>query len=310
MGKYVVRTAFGHESYMPKTLLIIGNGFDMSLGLKTSYMEFAESKYWPFDDYIYNIDNSLSKFLNQKRKLKLWFDLEKALAEYTETDHEPLERTGDQANFTLLVKRLQEYLANEQNSFEPDDRCEVAKKILELITEKEDYHIHSFNYTNLPELAQRIGVKEEIPKERMHYVHGSLANNDIILGTGDTMEMPDDYAWLYKSFNEHYRSNDLAKDLADADEVYIFGHSLGDNDFDYFSSFFQSAIHERTGTNIPDEYKKIKIRIITKDSNSEYEIKKKLRILTDKHVQGLYAFCDFRFYQTERFNDWKDDEDL
>lgn len=299
MGKYVDVTAFGHKSYMPKTLLIIGNGFDMSLGLKTSYKAFAKSKYWPFDGYFYNIHNELSKFLNQKRGLELWFDLEKALAEYTQTDHDPLEKTGDQANFTLLVKKLQEYLTNEQNSFEPNKQCQVVKNIIQPIFQKEDYHIHSFNYTDFSELAKKIGIEEEIPKERIHYVHGSLASNDIILGTGDAMDLPDDYAWLYKSFSKHYKSNDLVKDLADADEVYIFGHSMGENDFDYFRSFFQSAIHERAGMNIPDEFKKLKIRIVTKDRNSEYEIKKKLRALTDKHLQGLYAFCDFRFIFTE-----------
>lgn len=30
-----------------KLLFIVGNGFDIDLGLKTSYKSFVESRYWP-----------------------------------------------------------------------------------------------------------------------------------------------------------------------------------------------------------------------------------------------------------------------
>lgn len=33
-----------------KRTLVIGNGFDLDVGLKTRYIDFAESKWWPFKD--------------------------------------------------------------------------------------------------------------------------------------------------------------------------------------------------------------------------------------------------------------------
>ena len=38
------------QNYTPKTVLVIGNGFDLSLKMKTSYHDFAGSKFWPFSD--------------------------------------------------------------------------------------------------------------------------------------------------------------------------------------------------------------------------------------------------------------------
>ena len=36
---------------MNKSILVIGNGFDLDLGLKTKYSDFAKSNYWPNVDF-------------------------------------------------------------------------------------------------------------------------------------------------------------------------------------------------------------------------------------------------------------------
>lgn len=59
-------------------LLIIGNGFDLSLGLETKYSDFARSDKWP---------NQISNeyyfaYLNNKKNTEYWFDLEQVLGAY------------------------------------------------------------------------------------------------------------------------------------------------------------------------------------------------------------------------------------
>ena len=294
------------EREFPKTVVVLGNGFDMDLGLKTSYNSFAAcKKFWPFEHPVYQYDECMGNFLNKKRDIEKWLDLEEALAEYANIDKKTNNVDEDKVCFKVLSQKLSEYLRNEQENFELQlGAVPAAYSFLEIISQKKDYYIYSFNYTNLYLLANKIGVK--LDANRIQHIHGSLKDNDIILGTGDVAELPDDYAWLYKSFNFNYQSNNLVEDITDADEVFIFGHSFGKNDFDYFIDFFEKSIHQReTRMNMTAKgYDKIKLRIITKDDKSELAIKKQLRILTDKHVQGLYAHCDCKIFHTQGDLNW------
>lgn len=55
-----------------KTILIIGNGFDLDLNMKTSYSSFANNQsYWSFNSSIYQKEGTLSRFLNDKKKLNV-----------------------------------------------------------------------------------------------------------------------------------------------------------------------------------------------------------------------------------------------
>lgn len=283
----------------PKTVLILGNGFDLDLGMHTSYKSFATNeKYWPFRNKIYHSDGMLSKFLNDKRDTESWFDIEAALAEYARVEHEHKNIQEDKKCFNMLVNALQGYIQNEQDSLKfcknGAEGVPMAKTVLEHVSKKPDYHIFSFNYTDVFKIAKMMFI--DLDRRRIEYIHGSLATNDIILGTGDVEELPEDYYWLYKSFNTNYRSNNLAETLADADEVFIFGHSLGKNDHDYFIDFFHDAIHERKSQFLGPG--KLILRIYTRDEDGEYSLKKQLMTLTDRHLQGLYARSDFEFRYT------------
>ena len=48
---------------VPNRLLILGNGFDLNLGRKTRYTDFANSSFWPK-----GLESNLFKHLNEKRK--------------------------------------------------------------------------------------------------------------------------------------------------------------------------------------------------------------------------------------------------
>ena len=75
---------------MNNKVLVLGNGFDIDLGLKTKYRDFADSEFWPFNDdsgILHPENNRATNLLRDvlnERKLDVstWFDLESIMAEF------------------------------------------------------------------------------------------------------------------------------------------------------------------------------------------------------------------------------------
>ena len=68
---------------MSQCTIILGNGFDLDLGLQTRFSDFAKSKkYWPKPDEADDknkISNPLSKFLNKKKNEEVNQTMDEAL---------------------------------------------------------------------------------------------------------------------------------------------------------------------------------------------------------------------------------------
>ncbi|TDR31980.1 AbiH family protein [Hydromonas duriensis] len=62
-------------------ILIIGNGFDLDLGLKTSYQDFLRSESKSFENLIAT-QNVLARYLNYKNEIQNWVDVEHELKNY------------------------------------------------------------------------------------------------------------------------------------------------------------------------------------------------------------------------------------
>lgn len=295
------------------SVLILGNGFDIDLGLQTTYKAFFENeKYWPFKKDIKYEEGSLPFFLNEcLGAVGTWYDLEEALANYAgcstnegHIDEEQHKKTKKE--FSILCNALEEYLTNQEGAFikkmqdnHHAKRMKPSHCVLSCFLKKEIRSIYTFNYTNVRRIARQLILGFD---DSYTHIHGSLDNSNIILGTGDQRDIKDDYFNFYKSASPHYESTNLVEDLNSADEVYIFGHSLGLNDHDYFSEFFKMAsksVHK------PFAPGKVKVRIFTYDDKSEIAIKKQLMNLTEKHLIGLYAHCDFKILKTS--NEYQDE---
>ena len=284
----------------PLSVLIIGNGFDLDLGMHTSYRDFANSELWPFNSPIYG--KGLGNYLNHKKNIENWFDLERELANYALSLNNPSLKDEnliryDKEDFSVLINKLKEFIKAEQDSLYMIENDAAAKKVLLDLIKLPNYFVHSFNYTDIESICKTTG--NYISSERVEYVHGSIANNDIILGTGDNTNLPEEYDFLYKTSNKNYSSNNLAESLDYAQEIIIFGHSLGENDFDYFKPFFQK-ISQNVGVNYNSiENKRLELTIYTKNEESEIALKRQLRKLTDNHLQAIYANCDFKIEYTK-----------
>ena len=62
------------------SILIIGNGFDLNLGLKTSYQNFIASHVFK---NLVDGNNQLCKYLNNQNELNRWIDIENELKKYS-----------------------------------------------------------------------------------------------------------------------------------------------------------------------------------------------------------------------------------
>lgn len=294
------------DKYTPHCVLVLGNGFDLSLGMRTKYSDFASNdKYWPFKEFMFAHDeNSLPHFLNEHKDIESWFDLEELIARYASDDTicNSLEDYQVKQNieyFKFLETSLCKYLQHEEDEYvkrmseiHHARRATPIHVLLDTIMRRDNVSVYTFNYTNVRHIVSQFILS---PQGTFNHVHGSIQGNDIVLGAGDGLVLNDKFFQFHKSVNRNYKSSSLVEDLSNADEVYIFGHSLGKNDHDYFKEFFMGAMQGKRRIMAPS---KLKIRIFTKDYESEVSICKQLMTLTERHLTGLRTLCDFKFVRT------------
>lgn len=302
-----------------KLVLILGNGFDLDLGLKTSYKDFWESEYCPKDypaPLICHLNSRWEDNLDSVR----WYDLENELLVYankkdiediiTEEERKYLNENGDydlslksrytgpddtfirlyekgiikvegpfhstyvnnredlnhtavwrdNKAFKLIKEGLCKYLESLQPVIPMSNK--IAFQVLALLDEEalKDFivDVYTFNYTKV--LLN--GRKPDTAK--VHYVHGSCYDGKIIIGTRDDKEFSLSYDFLQKSFDPSFNPPAIVADLQDADEVVVFGHSIGENDRQYFKAFFKQQ------TDYTKKHRK-DITIFTRDSASELQ---------------------------------------
>ena len=274
---------------MRKKVLIIGNGFDLNLGWKTSYRDFAESDYWPVHDV--GSKCPLEEYLAKKVGIERWYDLESILREYAADGRSSHFKAhpADEPFFNELRDALTHYIKQEESKQIDEDS--VAVKVLKSVVSNGYFNsIYTFNYTDLYSIAEKAGIHERFDYK---YVHGNVGCNSIIIGVDDHTDLREGYGYLRKVFSEHYRSNPIRYDLQECNEVVFFGHSLGDMDYPYFRDFFYTQSHctSRKDGKI--------ITIFTKDNHSRIQLLEQLRIMNAGQMEPLQNDNDLKIIMTE-----------
>ena len=90
------------------TIVVIGNGFDLNLGLPTSYQDFIKS---PQFQRLLQTDNHLYTYLKDKYHLQNWVDIENELQKYS-YDYTATNREEFRLEYNELCKCLCSYLNN------------------------------------------------------------------------------------------------------------------------------------------------------------------------------------------------------
>lgn len=290
---------------MAKGIIILGNGFDLDLGLETSYSSFAKSDQWK--ELMNNNEHSkdinwLLGFIKSKYEVEKWIDIEAALLEYAinkKRNNIIAYSNGDENDFNALRRSLKSYLKEQQSLFVRPTKKSVASWLLSCLGSiSNDSRLYTFNYTQLDVLATR-GNYNHIPDAE--HIHGSLDDyGELIFGIEtNSINIDERYAFLFKTQNRMYQHTDLFKDLMDKDEYIFFGHSLNGMDYNYFRSLFTTLA--RNALNTP------RLTIITKNESDEYSFKNFLRD-SNVSLQGLYSNTIPTFILTDEVYRGNDNE--
>lgn len=338
-----------------RIVLILGNGFDLDLGLKTSYKDFWESDFCPKNYPAPLIHHLNQRWLDNLESVK-WYDLENELYFYVKkqnlgnshrdviTEKElaflkivkpelisfgiysnynneinsllqkgilitdihqpqvyciphqkdmmktPLER--DIIALGLIKKGLCDYL--KQVGFPKNKETTLAFQVLRSVLQASRagnlVEIFSFNYTWL-------WIREHTVDEiEVYNMHGRCDEGNVIIGTRDDISIGEDYSFVQKSFDPLFYPPHLVSSLQAADEIIIFGHSIGENDRQYFKTFFKQQV----------SYSHItakEITIFTKDHISEVQIKRALQNMTDGNLSTLFGQNKMRIIKTDELKE-------
>ena len=273
---------------MRKKVLILGNGFDINIGWKTRYKDFVMSHFWPLREQV--CDSQLSNFLYDKVDVECWFDLELLLKKYATDIY--VENAFDQKDeeFFDSVKAALTLFIKHEASKTIDTNSLAIQVLRACITNGYFSSIYSFNYTDLFSIAHKALIHN-----RFNYrsVHGSVAQDSIILGIDDLTNTRMGYSYLKKVRSPFYQSHPIRFDLQECDEVVFFGHSLGDIDYPYFSDFFEAQSNCKTRKDSKH------ITIFTKDNASRLLILEQLHKMNGGQLEHLINDNDFKIVMTE-----------
>lgn len=205
--------------------------------------------------------------------------------------HEDLKHDAvwrDREAFNRIKKGLCDYLCTiEADKINKD--CTAASLcdiIAQLRKHGDIVSVYTFNYTRF-----LINDDPKYAKNTSH-VHGCCSEKNIIIGTKDDWSYDKDYDFLQKSFDPHFYPPAIVPALLSATDVIFFGHSIGDNDRQYFKSFFKQQTS--SGKN-----NRINITIFTYDDDSELEIKRALQTMTDSNLSVLYSQNNVKIIKTK-----------
>lgn len=337
-----------------KIVVILGNGFDLDLGLKTSYKHFWESDFCP-KDYPAPIIKHLNQCWPGSLDAVKWYDLENELLMYAikgdkkdvvsaqernyilsnddstlytrinyygsddimsslvekgymkidrgstyrvtipyKEDYSMTAQWRDQKALQHIKDGLCNYLVSLQ--YEREAKDTIAYQVLQFLSIEADgkssVAIYSFNYTDAKDFVNAA------QNAKIQYMHGNCRDGGIIIGTRDDSEFVPSYDFLQKSFDPSFNPPALVADLQEADEVIIFGHSIGDNDRQYFKAFF---LHQTDFANT----RRKDITIFTRDEESERQIKRAMESMTDWNLSTLFGLNNLQIIKT---CDIKDDQ--
>ena len=289
---------------MYEKILILGNGFDLDLGMKTKYSDFMNSKIW---ENAKKKDGVLSykiiDYIEKKSKLENWFDVEAELLYYAldvtdGTYYTP--QVTDRGGFEVFQTKLKEYLLNEQENAKIEPYSAALTVMNNVIYNGLFTNIYTFNYTNVSRLMGKVNIPVKIP---ITYMHGSLEKNDnIVLGIETDKQIHKDYHFLFKTNNRFYSSNNLIEALEKAHEIVFFGHSINGMDFPYFKDFFKKQ-------SLPSkDFKRKRITIFTFDDESEERIRDNFRE-EGINLRDLMSRNELMFIETKKLDNGDEHEE-
>lgn len=279
-----------------KRILVIGNGFDLDLGLNTTYKAFADSDYFK-KLYPYVIgDNLIANLIKQSSTN--WFDIEESIADYVRRkeaakDFELVEM--DEKFFTEFKYIFADFIEHEFTESPYKDNIRKNSLASRIIQEQKDnkifdkvYSFNCFDYS-LNDFVS-YGNIGDIYVDFVHNKEGYF-----ILGICEDDCTTKDYSFLIKK-NQNYEKTNIVEDLECATDIVIFGHSLNRIDKGYFEKLFNSHFYGKN------------ITIITRDTESVHKIENNI-LMMESSLASINNNSNLSFIETKKY-DMKDKQEI
>ena len=231
---------------MASTVAIIGNGFDLNLGMPTSYLDFLRSPHFPASQD----EKSLSSVLCRMSEIERWVDIELELVQYSAANPG---RPTFQSEYNALRSALGEYI----NSLPVPmlDGTTHAHRLIQKLVTSDDPLVVYFNYTSSVRKLLEHAKMDSVTLTQRHWsIHGTCEDQNTIFGVDDQSPISADHPFLYKSFAPNFSARGLLRQLIEATEVHFFGHSLGPPDHMYFRGYFQHLAANHTDATVTFHY--------------------------------------------------------
>lgn len=248
-----------------KSMIVLGNGFDVALGIKTRYSQFYEKS----QDlrYYANNGNSLCQHIIDNIKDGYWSDLESGLYHYSlaitekygEGDKEQAEKFEQE--FNELRVALFNYLKVAAGA-----TVEALKQAPAIGLNVEWHELEpqyfTFNYSiNTANTASMNGRyilngDDSINESRFVYQHGSIYDmqacqnrhpEDIVVGIDlHAQPVEEAHSFLYKTRQRLHDLNSSLEAISEKMFYVVYGCSVGDSDATYFRAIFNASQKGKT----------------------------------------------------------------
>jgi hypothetical protein len=268
-------------------VLVIGNGFDLNLGLETSYSSFIRSNY--FKDLLEK-DNQLCLYLNSIHNLENWIDIENELKTYSKKAG--INNNHFFENFKELSSSLKEFLSN--IDYKSLNKKSLAYKLM-LNAKDLNMLIIDFNYTfSIENIFKELEVEINSEDSVIEHIkiHGGI-NDNIIFGVEDKADISKGHIFLKKSVNINFNAFDFSKAILNSETFVVFGHSLGETDHTYFEDYFT-----KTANKIPN-HERQDVIIYYYGEKSYYDIFTQIDKLTRWQITSFRQHTNFKVENTK-----------
>ena len=243
------------EQQNKKTLVVIGNGFDLANGIESSYGNFKE---WLQKNSKHRLIGLMDTFFSNQRDV--WGNIEKALGEYDEDsileyckpdenfdyDHPTRSMAAVEDSPDWIFRPVLDEFLEEFKNWVDSINISDAEKVLDLPVESKYL---TFNYTETLEKAYAI------PESNILHIHGSrLSDKEYIIGHNNYRDPQDAYndesqmlylqqtwskiiEWMNGLIKDSasiiHQNLDFFNNLSDIEQVVVYGHSFYEVDWPY-----------------------------------------------------------------------------
>lgn len=293
---------------------LIGNGFDLNCGLKSSYQD-VYNEYCKINETDSELIKNFKK--NIKNDYKTWGDFELAMAEKINDFKSENDFVKCIIDFkTYLVKYLSEEkrkffekyntdsikvdvyneVLNSIRSFYKNNTNNISNSVYkQIFFSNINYTFVSFNYTCIFNEIFNSFSKEY--KRKFINIHGSLEDNDVVLGIDNEQQLKSKnfkisdsgrISFIKPIFNNRYdidRVIEANNAILESDIICIYGMSLGDSDLTWKNliiKWLDSVLSENDKHLFVYDYENCKKNIIFKDQQIIEEEKVKEKFITRK----------------------------